>query len=156
MKIKWKLLIACIALPLIVGGLASLLTMDSMETFEALSKPPLSPPGWLFPAVWTVLYILMGVASYLVLVSGSPQDSINRALKFYGIQLALNFGWTLLFFNLSAYWVAFAWLLLLWIFVFLTWREFKSNSAAAGWLLVPYLIWITFAAYLNAGIAYLN
>ena len=88
MKIQWKKLIICIAIPLLVGGLSALLTQSSMETFEMVNKPPLSPPGWLFPVVWTILYVLMGIASYLVLTSGKPDDI---ALKAYGIQLAVNF-----------------------------------------------------------------
>ena len=82
MKIQWKKLIICIAIPLLVGGLSALLTQSSMETFEMVNKPPLSPPGWLFPVVWTILYVLMGIASYLVLTSGKPDDI---ALKAYGI-----------------------------------------------------------------------
>ena len=85
MKINTKLLIICLVIPLAVGGLAALLTGGGMDTFETLSKPPLSPPGWLFPVVWTILYILMGVASYLVLTSGKTREDIRRALTVYGI-----------------------------------------------------------------------
>ena len=83
MKIQWKNLITCIAIPLAVGSLAALLTRNSMETFNSVTKPDLAPPGWLFPVVWTILYILMGIASYLVLISGKPT---NNALTAYGIQ----------------------------------------------------------------------
>lgn len=86
MKIDKKRLIICLAIPLVVGGAAGLLTMNSMEAFEALNQPPLSPPGWLFPVVWTVLYVLMGIASYLVSVSDAPQEEKTRALWTYGIQ----------------------------------------------------------------------
>ena len=91
MKIDKKRLIICLAIPLVVGGAAGLLTMNSMEAFEALNQPPLSPPGWLFPVVWTVLYVLMGIASYLVSVSDAPHEEKARALWTYGIQLAFNF-----------------------------------------------------------------
>ena len=80
MKIDKKLLIVCLVVPLAVGGIAALLTGGGMDTFETLSKPPLSPPGWLFPVVWTILYILMGVASYLVLTSGAARTDISRAI----------------------------------------------------------------------------
>ena len=100
MKIQWKKLIVCLAVPLAVGGLSALLTRGSMETFEAIAKPPLAPPGWLFPVVWTVLYVLMGIASYLVLTSGKPN---GLALFVYGVQLLLNFFWPLFFFNMHAY-----------------------------------------------------
>ena len=153
MKIQWKKLIICIAIPLLVGGLSALLTQGSMETFEMVNKPPLSPPGWLFPVVWTILYVLMGIASYLVLTSGKPDDI---ALKAYGIQLAVNFLWPILFFNLNLYLFSFIWLVALWLLVYQTIRLFWSASKTAGALMIPYLLWITFAGYLNLGIYFLN
>ena len=80
MKIKWKQLLVCLAVPLAVGGLSALLTRNSMETFQHLYKPPLAPPGWLFPVVWTILFLLMGIASYLVLVSEEEKPVIHAAL----------------------------------------------------------------------------
>ena len=124
-----------------------------METFEMVNKPPLSPPGWLFPVVWTILYVLMGIASYLVLTSGKPDDI---ALKAYGIQLAVNFMWPILFFNLNLYLFSFIWLVALWLLVYQTIRLFWSASKTAGALTIPYLLWITFAGYLNLGIYFLN
>ena len=124
-----------------------------METFEMVNKPPLSPPGWLFPVVWTILYVLMGIASYLVLTSGKPDDI---ALKAYGIQLAVNFMWPILFFNLNLYLFSFIWLVALWLLVYQTIRLFWSASITAGALMIPYLLWITFAGYLNLGIYFLN
>ena len=103
LKIRWKTLFICIAVPLAVGGLSALISGNAMATFAALEKPPLSPPAWLFPTVWTILYILMGVASYLVVVSDTPTAEKNRALTVYGAQLAVNFFWSILFFNLSLY-----------------------------------------------------
>ena len=121
MKIQWKKLILCIVLPLAVGGLSALLTRGGMEVFQSLNKPLLSPPGWLFPVVWTILYILMGIASYLVLTSGKPN---RAALTVYGIQLAFNFFWSIIFFNLEAYLFSFIWLVILWILILikLFWR----------------------------------
>ena len=154
MKIYLKSLIFCIALPLGVGALAALITSGSMKIFETLGKPPLSPPGWLFPIAWSILYILMGIASYLVL--HADKGDTAGAFRLYGAQLAVNFLWPILFFSLKLYSVAFLWLVLLWALVFFTWRRFRAISSAAGWLLVPYLAWVTFAGYLNFGIFLLN
>jgi len=154
MKIKWKELIIAILIPLAVGGLSAFLTKDSMSTFEAVAKPPLSPPGWLFPVVWTVLYILMGIASYLVYTSNSFDR--KRALIFYGAQLAVNFFWSIIFFNLNAYLFAFIWLLLLWALILITLVKFYRINENAGLLLIPYIVWVSFAGYLNFGIFLLN
>lgn len=156
MKIQWKQLLICLAIPLGVGGLAALITRNSMETFEQLNKPPLSPPGWLFPVVWTILYLLMGLASYLVLVSDSGRRQIRSALQVYGWQLGANFIWPLLFFSAQAYLPAFLWLVLLWVLIAVTLYRFARIRPTAGWLLVPYLLWVTFAGYLNLGIYLLN
>lgn len=146
MKIQWKKLILCIAIPLAVGGLAGFLIRGGMETFQSLNKPALSPPGWLFPVVWTILYILMGIASYLVLTSGNPD---RFALTIYGIQLVFNFFWSIIFFNLEAYFFSFIWLILLWLLILATMILFFKISKPAGYLLLPYLLWVTFAGYLN-------
>lgn len=156
MRKKLKPLVISIAIPLIVGGLSALLTMNSMETFSSLNQPPLSPPGWLFPVVWTVLYILMGIASYLVYTSNNSQSEIQSALAVYGLQLAVNFFWSLIFFNLRWFLFAFIWLVLLWVLILITLRSFHRLSKPAGWLLLPYLLWVTFAGYLNFGIFLLN
>ncbi len=142
-------------MPLGVGALSAFLTRDSMEQFSALNQPPLSPPGWLFPVVWTILFTLMGIASYLVSETGQPYRS-KTALTVYGTQLVFNFLWSLLFFNLQAYWFAFVWLILLWGLILLTTLLFYRLSKVAGYLMLPYFIWVTFAGYLNAGIALLN
>ena len=153
LKIQWKKLLACLAIPLAVGGLSALLTRSSMESFEAINKPPLSPPGWLFPVVWTILFILMGIASYLVVVSGK---SSRTALTVYGVQLFFNFLWSFLFFNLSQYLFAFVWLVILWILILITMVLFYRISKPAGYLMLPYLLWVTFAGYLNFAIYLLN
>lgn len=156
LKLQWKPLLLCIALPLAVGGISALLTHGAMADFQALRQPPLSPPGWLFPAVWTALYTLMGVSSFLVLVSGAPQEQVHTALFFYGAQLLLNFVWPLLFFLAKAYLFAFFWLLALFVLVAVTLVRFGRIQKAAGWLLLPYLVWTAFALYLNLGIYLLN
>ncbi|MBQ9940112.1 MAG: tryptophan-rich sensory protein [Clostridia bacterium] len=155
MKIKWKTLLICIAVPLGVGLISSLLTRDSMEAFMSLEKPSLSPPAILFPIVWTILYVLMGVASYLVVVSGMPYRS-RTALTVYGIQLFFNFMWSIIFFNLEMYLLAFVWLCALLILIILNTFLFYSIKKSAGILLIPYILWVTFAGYLNFSIYLLN
>ncbi len=156
MKYKWKPLVLALAIPLAVGGLSALLTRQGMAVFRALEKPPLAPPGWLFPAVWTILFLLMGLASYLVFAAGRGTQSGRTALWFYAVQLLFNFFWSIFFFNCGAYLFAFFWLLALWVLVFITAVLFFRISHPAGWLLAPYLVWITFAGYLNFGVYLLN
>ncbi len=155
-KLDKKLLAICIALPLLVGGVSALLTRESMMLFESVQKPPLSPPGWLFPVVWTILYTLMGIASYLVLTSEAPKEEVGRAINVYLYQLLVNFLWSTWFFNLQWYFFAFFWLVLLWGMILVTTVRFYRISKPAGYLMVPYLLWVTFAGYLNLGIALLN
>ena len=156
LDIKRRQLLICIAIPLAVGGISAWLSRGSMKTYAALSKPPLSPPGWLFPVVWTILFVLMGLATYLVITSEQPQQTINRALRLYGIQLGVNFFWSILFFNMSLYLFSFIWLILLWILILATTVRFYRVSPAAGYLMLPYLLWVAFAGYLNLGIYLLN
>ena len=155
-KLNKKLLAICIALPLLVGGVSALLTRESMMLFESVQKPPLSPTGWLFPVVWTILYTLMGIASYLVLTSEAPKEEVGRAINVYLYQLLVNFLWSTWFFNLQWYFFAFFWLVLLWVMILVTTVRFYKISKPAGYLMVPYLLWVTFAGYLNLGIALLN
>lgn len=156
MKIKWKPLIAALALPLAVGGLSALFTSEKMKSFGMLEQPPLSPPAWLFPVAWTILYLLMGWASYLVYTSGKDPARVFGALTVYGIQLFFNFFWSIFFFNLEWYLVALIWLIALWLLILYTAILFYRINRMAGYLMIPYLIWVTFAAYLNAGIYILN
>lgn len=151
-----KKLLLCLGLPLAVGGLAALLAGGGMKAFASLNQPPLSPPGWLFPLVWTVLYLAMGWASFRVLVSGTPEREKKGALGLYGLQLFANFLWPVLFFGLSWYLVSFFWLVALWVLVFQTMLAFSRLERIAGDLLFPYLLWITFAGYLNFGVYVLN
>lgn len=153
---RTKRLLICLAIPLLVGLTAGLATMNSMDTFKMLNKPPLSPPAWLFPVAWTILYALMGIASYLVLSSGGSGSDISSALLFYALQLAFNFAWSFLFFSFELYSFAFAWLIALWVLILITAIKFSKLSDVAAYLMLPYLAWVTFAAYLNLGIALLN
>ncbi len=151
-QIKWIPLIISLAISLGTGVLSALLTSNAMEMYANMEKPPLAPPGWLFPVVWTILYILMGVAAYLVYITDSSKR--ESALRYYVAQLIANLGWSLIFFRLEAYRIAFFWLLFLWYLVFQTTRKFCAVKKTAGYLMIPYIVWITFAAYLNWAIAW--
>lgn len=126
-----KALSISLLVPLAVGGLAAMLTMDSMAQFAALAQPPLSPPGWVFPVVWTVLYLLMGWASFLVWKSDAPQAEKTRALGLYGAQLAVNFAWPLLFFRAGLYGFALVWLVILLVLVVETVLAFRRIDRRA-------------------------
>lgn len=154
--IQWKRLLLCLAIPLAVGGVSAWLTQGSMEEFAALNQSPLSPPGWVFPVVWTILFLMMGVASYLVCTSGAERSRVQNALQSYALQLAFNFVWPLLFFRWGLYGVAFLWLIVLWVLILVTLTRFYRISKPAGWLLVPYALWVLFAVYLNLSIYLLN
>lgn len=145
-----------LVLSLAVGAAAALLTGDGIKGYASLSRPALSPPAWLFPVVWTALYVLMGIAAYLIAAATVEKSKRRTALGCYALQLALNFFWPIAFFNLRAYWFAFVWLVLLLLLVFVTAVLFYRIKPAAGWLLLPYLFWCAFAAYLNYAVAVLN
>ena len=149
-----KSLILQVVLALLAGGVASLVAGETSPLYTRLTAPPLAPPGWLFPVVWTVLYILMGLAAGLV----ARSDDLDRgiALAFFYLQLVMNVLWPLFFFRLEWLSVAAVWLLLLTVAVLATWRKFRAVNTVAGWLLVPYLLWCLFALYLNVGFAVLN
>lgn len=155
MKIQWDKLLKSIALPLAVGGVSALISMDAMQSFGSLNQPPLSPPAWLFPLVWSILYVLMGIASYLVLVSDKPARA-KTALTVYGVQLFFNFFWSIIFFNFEAYLFAFIWLIILWLLIIVNTVLFFGINKTAGFLMIPYILWVTFAAYLNLAIYLIN
>lgn len=147
---------AAIALPLAVGGVSAFLTGGGMEFYEMYEKPALSPPGWVFLVVWTVLYILMGTASFLVWSSDASPARKNRALYVYALQLGVNFFWPLIFFRLEMFLAAFLWLAVLWLLVAVCTLLFYHIRPSAGKLMLPYLFWCIFALYLNFGVYILN
>ena len=155
-SIRNKPLVVCIAVPLIVGGLSSLLTMGSRAAFRQLQKPPLTPADWVFPVAWGILYVLMGVASYLVYTANATPQMRYSALIAYGVTLVFNFVWPLLFFRQQAFLPAFFWLAALWALVLWMILAFRKISRTAAWLQVPYLLWLTFAGYLNLAVWLLN
>ena len=156
-KINWKSLFISLVLSLGTGVLGSLLSGESMTQYAERYRPPLSPPGWVFPVIWTILYTLMGIAAYLVwetgTADGKPTEESSAALTGYLISLGLNLLWPILFFRQEAYLFAFADLILLWIAICRTIRDFRSINETAAKLLAPYLVWVTFAGYLNLAIA---
>ena len=156
MKIKWKPLIVSVLIPLITGGLAALITGDSFSSFESVKKTPLTPPEWLFPVVWSILYVLMGIASYLVLQAKDTGDEKINAFVFYALQLIFNFFWPILFFGFEAYFIAFVWIILLLALVVITSVKFFKLSKPAGILMIPYILWTSFATYLNYAVFMLN
>ena len=149
-----------ILLPLVGGSIITLFTIHAQETFGEFNQPPLVPPAWLFPVMWTILYIMMGVASYLI-YRVKAKKPVEKKLKtaelvlFY-VQLLFNFAWTLIFFNLDVKYFAFGWLIVMWLMILALMIMCGRNCKKAMWLLLPYLLWCTFAAYLNISIAILN
>ena len=156
MKKNWKPYLFWILLAEAVGGLSGWLTREGTKIYQqTIVQPPLSPPGWVFPVVWTILYALMGISAARIYQT-APSKSRSTGLNLFIAQLVVNFFWSPVFFNLQAFGLAFFWLLLLWILVFRMIRNFRMADPLAAKLQIPYLIWLTFAAYLNLGVWYLN
>ncbi|CDC81327.1 tspO/MBR family protein [Clostridium sp. CAG:964] len=149
-----KKLTASIAIGLGTGLFSVLLTLGNFKAYSALLQPPLAPPGWLFPVVWTILYILMGVSAYLVYECDTEEKYIGLAV--YVLQLIFNFLWLIIFFNIRNLLFAFVWLVFLWILVLAMTISFYKVNKTAGLLQIPYLLWVTFAGYLNIALYILN
>jgi tryptophan-rich sensory protein len=149
---KIKPYVILIAISLAVGILSALFTKDSMDIYSTLNQPPFSPPSWLFPVVWTVLFTLMGISAAMVYT----KDRTNKGLLINFIQLAVNFLWSIIFFNFRAFLFSFIWLILLWILILAMILEYRKTDKVAAYLQIPYLIWVTFAGYLNYMIYILN
>ena len=146
-----------IAIALMVGGLSALLTMGNMSLYEEVVQPPLAPPPILFPIVWTVLYVLMGVSA--AMISGDrrvEKSERTSALMPYAASLFVNFFWSILFFNFRAFLPAFIWLLLLEFLIIMTIISYRRINTGAAYLQIPYALWVAFAGYLNFAIWLLN
>ncbi len=155
LSLRMKSLIKNLAIPLLVGALAGFLTNSDVKEFMATAKQPFfTPPGWVFPVAWTILYALMGFAAYIIDNTSTPRKS--RALTVYYIQLFFNFVWSFIFFSSGNYLFAFVWIIALWLLIIATILEFKIIKARAAYFLIPYLIWVTFAAVLNFSVYLLN
>ena len=156
MKKHWKTYLLWILLAEAVGGLSGWLTREGTKAYsQSIVQPPLSPPGWVFPVVWTILFALMGIGAARIYLA-PPSKQRSRGLNLFIAQLVVNFFWSPIFFNLQAFGFAFFWLLLLWGLVVWMILTFHRVYPLAAKLQVPYLLWLTFAAYLNAGVWYLN
>ncbi len=157
MNNKAKPYVISVAIALAVGALSALLTINSMDIYGEVVTPPLSPPSILFPIVWTVLYILMGVSAAMIYTSNSaPKPQRKRALYTYAASLIVNFFWSIIFFNIRAFLFAFIWLLLLLFLILKTIYQYYKIEPIAAYLQIPYAVWVAFAGYLNFGIWYLN
>ena len=137
-----------------IGGFSAFLTKNNMDLYSEINRPALSPPSWLFPVVWTILFVLMGIAAALVWCSNGKK--IDSSLIFYGFQLVFNFCWSIIFFNFRAFLPALIWLLGLLVLIGITGIKFYRINKTAGFLFIPYFLWVTFAGYLNFMIWRLN
>lgn len=156
LKFDLKKFLISLAIPLGTGAISALITRGNMDIYSQINNPPLSPPGWLFPVVWSILYALMGISLYLVWNSDAVYSDKRTALIIFGIQLFLNFIWSPIFFNKQWFLAAFIVLVALWIFTLLMILSFYKISKASGLMQIPYLLWLTFAGYLNFAIYLLN
>lgn len=154
-KINWFQLLMIVLITQLVSLLSSLFSGNAGETYMSLIKPPLSPPGWLFGVVWPVLYLLMGVAAYIIYQTPETPKR-KKSITLYWVQLFVNFLWPIVFFRFELYWVSVVVILLLDVLVLITTMLFYKAKKMAGYLMMPYLLWILFATYLNIGIAVLN
>lgn len=139
-------------LPIVGGALVGLIISGYMN-YGDIIKPPLSPPSYIFPIVWTILYILMGISYFIATKDKENDKELNQI---YILQLLVNFFWPIIFFVLKMYFTAFFWIILLLILVIIMIKELLKNNKISGCLQIPYLIWLLFATYLNIGIFLLN
>lgn len=154
---KIKPYIIATLIPLAVGGLSAFLTRNNMNIYDQLNRPILSPPSIVFPIVWTILYVLMGISSAIIFRERKTDSAMAAvALATYAKQLVLNFFWSIIFFSLQNYLLAFIWLVFLWVSIVKMIYEFYRIDKTAAYLQIPYLIWVTFAGYLNLMIYLLN
>lgn len=155
-KRNWKVYAFWVVLCELVGIVSGLLSREGIAVYNVIvAKPPFTPPAWIFPVVWTILFALMGISAARVSLS-APSNARSWGLNVFIAQLVVNFFWPLFFFNLQVFGFAFIWLILLWILVAFTIYLFWKVDCADAWLLVPYLAWLTFAAVLNGAVWLMN
>lgn len=156
-KTDWKLLIKNLVIPLLVGVVSGFLTRDANKEFTATAvQPSFTPPGWVFPVAWTILYIFMGVSSYLIEITPYNTGKKNRALITYYISLLFNFCWSFIFFGFNLYLIAFVWLVILLALVVIYTLKYLKINKIAGYLNIPYILWLVFAGILNFSVYLLN
>ena len=155
---KYLRIIYCVAICLVVGYLSSITTQSSINTwYPTLIKPSFNPPNWLFAPVWTLLFIMMGLAAGMIWNQLENQrELVKKALLFFTVQLLLNALWSYLFFGLNNVLLALIEVILLWLVIYETFHIFRKIDKKAAYLFIPYLIWVAFAAILNGSIYYLN
>jgi benzodiazapine receptor len=150
-------LVASVVICTLVGASGSVFTMVGPGSwYDQLAKPWFNPPSWLFGPVWTALYILMGVALYLIWMEGLEKPQVKAAILLFALQLLLNFLWSYMFFGLQSPLLALAEIAILWLVLLATIIAFFRIRRGAAYLLIPYILWVTFAAYLNYAIYILN
>ncbi len=156
-KINWPKMLLLIGICEGVGFLSGLLSGNMKSFYNSLIKPVLAPPGLLFPIAWGILYALMGIALYFVITSNRGSYSEQRsAIIYFALQLAVNFSWSIVFFRFQSLIGGLIVILLLDLLVLITMVKFKAINKLSFWLLIPYLVWILFATYLNIGFVLLN
>lgn len=156
MKPKFKSYVVSILIALAVGGLSAFLTRNNMNMFDEIKMPPLSPPSILFPIVWSILFILMGISAAMIYNSDAAGYKKNSALLTYGVSLFFNFFWSIIFFNFRWFLIAFFWLLILLFLIIRTIMKYYKIKPVAAYLQIPYALWVAFAGYLTIAIWYLN
>ena len=146
-----------VSISLGVGVVSAFLTSGNMNIYEEISTPPLSPPSFLFPGVWIVLYVLMGISAAIVFNTRTSSFSKRKdALTVYSASLFFNFFWSIIFFNIRAFLFSFVWLVVLFALIIFTIIRYYRINKTAAYLQIPYAVWVTFAGYLNFGIWLLN
>lgn len=154
---KVLFLVFAVGICLLAGFVGSIFNRESLDVwYDTLNKPSFNPPDWVFGPVWTLLYILMGISLYLVYANLKDQKKGKWAYSAFGMQLFLNMLWSMLFFGLRSPLLGFVEIILLWASIALTICLFCRISKAAAWLLLPYILWVSFAAILNISIVMLN
>ena len=155
-KHKWLSYVLWILFTEGVGFLSGWLTREGSQLYsQTIVKPPLSPPAMVFPIVWAILFVLMGIGAARIYLA-EPAPERTRGLRIFLLQLAFNFFWSILFFNFQVFGIALIWLLILWGLILWMIFTFRQVDPLAAWLQVPYLLWVSFAAYLNFGVWRLN
>src|SRR3990167_1591032 len=156
-RLKIIPLVLSIGVCFLVAGIGSFFTTSAIDTwYTTLQKPFFNPPNWIFGPVWTLLYLIMGISLYIVWIAKVEKKAKLQGITFFFIQLALNVLWSILFFGLKSPTAALIGIIFLWLAIFLTIRSFLQISKKAGWLLIPYLVWVSFATILNLSIVILN